>query len=139
MKIDRQNWKLKRKMADRMVGGVCSGIGDLIDIDPVWIRLIFGLLTIFTSLWFLLVYFVLAIILPIDDVSQVGNYKKLYRVKDKNLLGGVCKGLEDYLKIDVVIIRAGFILGTILAGIGPLAYIILWIITPKVDLVVATN
>ena len=75
MKIDRQNWKLKRKMSNRMVAGVCSGIGDLFDIDPVWIRLVFGLLTIFTSLWFILVYFVLAIILPIDDVSQVGEYK----------------------------------------------------------------
>ena len=45
------------------------------------------------------------------------------------LLGGVCSGLADHFKIDVTLVRLAFILAFALFGVGPLAYIILWVIT----------
>jgi phage shock protein PspC (stress-responsive transcriptional regulator) len=46
-----------------MVGGVCSGIAAYFDLDVVWIRLAFVLLTIFTGVWFL-VWLAMLIVMP---------------------------------------------------------------------------
>ncbi len=57
--------------------------------------------------------------------------KKLYRDKDKGLIGGVCTGLGHYFGVDSIWIKILFILFVWAGGSGILAYIILWIITPK--------
>src|SRR5690606_30123851 len=59
----------------RVVGGVCSGLGHYVNIDPVWIRIIFILLVLLygTSL---LVYFILWIVIPkANTVSEVLEMK----------------------------------------------------------------
>lgn len=58
--------------------------------------------------------------------------KKLYRDKDRGLIAGVCTGLGHYTGIDSVWIKVIFILfACITVGWGLLAYLILWIATPK--------
>lgn len=58
--------------------------------------------------------------------------KKLYRDKDRGLIAGVCTGLGHYTGIDAVWIKVIFILfACITVGWGLLAYLILWIATPK--------
>ena len=57
--------------------------------------------------------------------------KKLYRDKDKGLIGGVCTGLGHYFGVDSIWIKILFILFVWAGGSGILAYIILWIITPE--------
>jgi phage shock protein PspC (stress-responsive transcriptional regulator) len=57
--------------------------------------------------------------------------KKLYRDKDKGLIGGVSAGLGHYFGIDVVWIRLILILLVWFAGTGIFAYIILWIVVPE--------
>ena len=39
--------KLYRSRDERMLGGVCGGLGEFFSIDPTLIRLLFVLLTIF--------------------------------------------------------------------------------------------
>lgn len=57
--------------------------------------------------------------------------KRLVRnVQDKKI-AGVCAGLADYFDIDPTLVRALWILFTLLGGSGVLAYIILWIIMPE--------
>ena len=66
--------------------------------------------------------------------QQYNNYKpskKLYRDKDKGMIGGVAAGLSHYLGIDVVWIRVILLLFFFGFGTGILAYIILWIATPE--------
>ncbi|MES2748261.1 MAG: PspC domain-containing protein [Bacteroidota bacterium] len=75
-----------------------------------------------------------------DDASEAtsGNFasstgrKKLYRDKDKGLIGGVCTGLGHYFGIDSIWIKILFLI-FVFAGFGSgiLAYFILWVITPK--------
>ncbi len=62
---------------------------------------------------------------------RTSSNKKLYRDRDGKFIGGVASGLGYYLGVDVVWIRLAFILTTIFSGIGLLAYIIFWIITPE--------
>ncbi len=55
--------RLVRSQDDRMFLGVAGGIADYIGIDPAIVRLVFVLLTLAKG-WGLLLYFVLAIIMP---------------------------------------------------------------------------
>nr|WP_315191161.1 PspC domain-containing protein [uncultured Flavobacterium sp.] len=75
-----------------------------------------------------------------DELNSSKNYtdytvrksKKLYRDKEKGMIGGVASGLGHYFGIDAVWIRIVLIL-LVFAGFGTgiLAYIILWIVTPE--------
>ncbi len=58
------NKKLVRNTHDEMVGGVCSGIANYLDIDPVIVRLIFVLLLGHGSF---LVYLIMWALMPTDE------------------------------------------------------------------------
>jgi phage shock protein C len=58
--------------------------------------------------------------------------KRLYRSRSDRMIAGVCGGLGEYLAVDPVWIRLGFVLLLVgAAGAGFWAYIILWIIIPE--------
>ena len=50
-------------------------------------------------------------------------------IQDK-MIGGVCAGLADHFGIDKTIVRIGFVLAFVLLGIGPLIYLLLWLLVP---------
>jgi phage shock protein PspC (stress-responsive transcriptional regulator) len=56
--------KLYRNTDDVIVAGVCSGLGSYTNIDPLWIRLAFVLLTLFTSGFVVVIYILMAILIP---------------------------------------------------------------------------
>lgn len=59
--------------------------------------------------------------------------KKLYRNRERALLGGVLAGLADYFDHDVVLWRLAAIVVFILTGFmpGALVYLIAWMIIPE--------
>jgi len=60
-----ENRRLYRSRFDQMIGGVCSGLGRYLTIDPTVIRLIFVLLFLAAGNG-LLFYLILWIIMPIE-------------------------------------------------------------------------
>ena len=67
--------KLVRNQNDKLFLGVASGVADYIGIDPVIVRLLFVLFTLWHG-WGLLIYIVLAIVMPVgidDPVSAKAN------------------------------------------------------------------
>lgn len=56
---------------------------------------------------------------------------KFVRPKEGRIIGGVCLGVSNYFKIDVVIVRLIFIIFLIAEGAGVLIYIILLIVMPE--------
>lgn len=58
------------------------------------------------------------------------NVKKLYRSRNDKMIGGVCGGIADYLKMDSAIIRFLFILFAIFGGTSIILYIFALIIVP---------
>ena len=56
--------------------------------------------------------------------------RRLYRAGNDKILGGVCAGLANYLRLDPAIVRIIFVLITFGWGAGCLLYIILWIVLP---------
>jgi phage shock protein PspC (stress-responsive transcriptional regulator) len=63
--------------------------------------------------------------------------RRLYRSENDRLLGGVCGGLANYLRIDPAIMRILFALVTFGGfGSGLLIYLILWMVLPSKPLAV---
>ena len=60
--------RLMRSQSNRMVAGVCGGLGEYLGIDPTFIR-IFFLLLVFGEGAGILIYFVLWILLPAQGMS----------------------------------------------------------------------
>ncbi|MBP6557967.1 MAG: PspC domain-containing protein [Flavobacterium sp.] len=65
-----------------------------------------------------------------EPYYNVPNRKKLYRDKDRGLIGGVCTGLGHYFGVEAVWIKIIFLL-LAFTSFGVIAYIVLWIATPK--------
>ena len=59
--------RLYRSRHDRMIAGVAGGLAEMWDADPALIRIIWALLVIFTGGIALLVYIVMAIVVPEAD------------------------------------------------------------------------
>ena len=56
--------RLYRDPENKILGGVSSGLGAYFNIDPVWIRLLFVLLTVFSGIG-ILIYIVMWIVVPV--------------------------------------------------------------------------
>jgi phage shock protein PspC (stress-responsive transcriptional regulator) len=61
--------KLYRDPANRQLGGVAAGIAAWFGIDPVWVRLIFAVFTLFYAVG-IIVYVVLWLILPVAQTTS---------------------------------------------------------------------
>jgi phage shock protein PspC (stress-responsive transcriptional regulator) len=59
-----QNKTLYRSRTNRMVAGVCGGLGQFFGVDPTLIRLLFVLGTIFGLGSLIIVYIVLMVVVP---------------------------------------------------------------------------
>lgn len=59
--------RLSRSMKDKMIGGVCGGIANYFDIDPTLVRVGYILLSLFTIFSGVIAYFILWIVMPIDN------------------------------------------------------------------------
>jgi phage shock protein C len=65
------NYKqLTRSTANRMIAGVCAGLGEYLNIDPTVVRLLFLLGFFLTGPGILIAYLVMAIIVPEPELAQ---------------------------------------------------------------------
>lgn len=123
--------QLKRDQKRKILGGVCAGIGNYFNIDPVWIRLLFALLAFAYGIAFI-VYIIMWIVIPgTFDLEETQSDKKLFRDPEGKVLGGVSGGLASYFSVDIILIRVLFIALTIAGGFGVLMYIVLWVTLPE--------
>ena len=58
--------RLTRSRTNQMVGGVCAGLGNYLNVDPTAIRLIFILLVLLGASG-ILIYLILWIIMPLES------------------------------------------------------------------------
>lgn len=57
--------RLYRSEKNKVIAGVCGGIGEYFDVDPVWIRLAWVLLTLLTAFFGgILAYLIAWLIIP---------------------------------------------------------------------------
>ncbi len=66
--------RLTRSSKNKMICGVCGGIGEYLNVDPTIIRLVW--LFLILSGVAIFVYFIAALIIPLDkDVENKENFK----------------------------------------------------------------
>lgn len=56
--------KLCRSQTDKMIFGVCGGIGEYYNVESTWVRLVLVFLVFITSGFALLLYFIMALLMP---------------------------------------------------------------------------
>lgn len=123
--------QLMRDQKRKILGGVCTGLGNYFNIDPLWIRLIFAAL-LFAYGFTILVYIVMWIVVPGSyDLDEPDSGKKMFRDPQTKVIGGVSGGIAAYLGIDIIVVRVLFILLVIAGGLGLFLYIILWVSLPE--------
>ncbi len=140
---------LFRNANDKMLGGVCSGIGAYLKIDTTLVRVLFAMLAFGAFGTGLVLYIILWAILPSKYLSPTAVTRKLYRDADQKVIGGVCSGIAQYFNIAVWIPRLIFALPLVVgllkipftilffpvaasfSGTMFIIYIILWIVVPK--------
>jgi phage shock protein C len=64
--------KLTRSNTDKMVAGVCGGLADYLEIDPVLVRLAFIILFFASGIGFL-IYLILWIVMPEEEDGDIGD------------------------------------------------------------------
>ena len=148
--------RLYRDSSDKIIGGVCSGIANYLNVDPAIFRLLFAIVTFGGFGLGILLYILLWIILPAKDLDGYSG-KRLYRNPEDRIIGGVGSGLAAYFNKEAWVIRLIFaapillnilmnifswplfhsgeifpniVFGS-LSGTFVLAYIILWIVLPE--------
>jgi phage shock protein PspC (stress-responsive transcriptional regulator) len=122
---------LMRDQRRKILGGVCTGLGNYFNIDPLWIRLLFAVVAFAYGLS-VIIYLVLWIILPGSYTLEEPQLdKKMFRDPDRKVLAGVSGGIASFFGIDILLVRVLFVVFTITGGLGLVVYIVLWIAVPE--------
>lgn len=123
--------QLRRDQKRKIVGGVCAGLGNYFNTDPLWIRLLFAAL-LFVYGFTAIVYIIMWIAVPgAYDLDEPELRKKMFRDPQTRIIGGVSGGVAAYLGIDLILARILFIALALAGGLGFFLYIILWISLPE--------
>jgi phage shock protein PspC (stress-responsive transcriptional regulator) len=62
--------RLYRSKNDRMMGGVCAGLGEHLDVDPTVIRLVWAVIAVLSIGTGVLVYILAWILIPEEDTGS---------------------------------------------------------------------
>lgn len=153
---ERRRGRLYRDSTDKMLGGVCAGLANYLNLDPAIVRILFAILGF--GGFGILIYILMWIFLPPADLEGFGG-KRLYRNPEDKIIGGVAGGLAAYFNRSASTIRIVFAAplllnilfsmlswpffhtGAVVPGIvfGSLtstfifAYIVLWIVLPEAN------
>ena len=124
--------KLHRLVEERKIAGICVGLGEYFDLDPVFFRLFFLASLLFGGLG-AVAYLILWIMVP-EKTGAQGEPRPVRRLvlsdSDRKMMG-VCGGLGEWLEIDPLLVRVAFILLALMGGLGILVYIVLWLLIPR--------
>ncbi|BDC35649.1 PspC domain-containing protein [Candidatus Methanoliparum sp. LAM-1] len=103
------NKRLYRSKKNKIIGGVCGGIAEYLDIDPTVIRIIYVLLTIFTEfLPGIIVYLLLWLIIP-NEPEKDDEIKEIEKTDDINQ-----DNTSKALSIAIIVLGAIFLIYGIL-------------------------
>jgi phage shock protein PspC (stress-responsive transcriptional regulator) len=122
--------RLYRSTEDRKIAGVCGGLGEHFDLDPVFFRLFFLALLCFGGTG-LVAYLAMWIMVPLEGAAhEVRSPRRLRRSRAERRVAGVCGGLGEFVAIDPVLFRVLFVVLAFMGGIGILLYIAFWLAMP---------
>ncbi|MDG1918174.1 MAG: PspC domain-containing protein [Schleiferiaceae bacterium] len=136
MSSSKKTRRFFRNPDEKLIGGVCSGIGAYFDIDPVWIRVLFLVLLFFTGIGFITYVILWAAIPEAKTTAQklqmrgeavnLNNIEKLFtKVEDYTSTEKIKSGVNRFVSFVVNGIGSIFsfvfkFIGVMLAIVGAL-------------------
>jgi phage shock protein PspC (stress-responsive transcriptional regulator) len=126
--------KLNRYTEGRRIAGVCAGLGEYFDLDPLLFRVAFLVSFLFGALG-ALVYLVMWMVVPEKTGAprEVASRTRLYRSPTDRKVAGVCGGLGELLGVDPVFARVAFVVLAFAGGLGIVLYLAFWLLMPEAD------
>ncbi|MGL4392242.1 MAG: PspC domain-containing protein [Fusobacteriaceae bacterium] len=126
--------KLYKSSSDKMLSGVCGGIGEYFGIDPTIVRILFAIS--FFGVIGIVIYIICCIVIPVRGANEAeiisnANQKKLRLSSTDKKIGGVCGGIAATYGWDSTLIRLIFVIALIFFGTGLLFYILCWLLIPR--------
>jgi phage shock protein C len=129
--------RLFRSRSDRIIAGICGGLGDYFQIDSTVIRLLVGFFWISTGIVPLTIAYLIAIfIIPIEPLgTEHGPHRRFFRSRKNKMIAGICGAMAESWDIDPTVVRLITVFLCFLTGFLPLAivYCIGWAIIPQSD------
>ena len=124
--------KLHRLTEQKKIAGVCAGLGEYFELDPLFFRLFF-LVSLFFGGIGALIYLLLWVMAPEKPGAAGGGgpARSLHLSRSDRKIAGVCGGLGEWLDIDPVFPRVAFILLALVGGLGIAVYVVLWLFLPR--------
>jgi phage shock protein C len=104
--------RLFRNQSNRVIGGVCAGLGRYLGVDPVLVRLVFVALALVNGLG-VLAYLVMWLIVP-DETSGEKTGEELFRANVDDM-GRQARHLGETFKATP---HSGVIIGVVLVAVG---------------------
>ena len=103
-----ENVKLYRSVSNQMIGGVCGGLGAYVNIDPVFVRLLFVLLLFGSDFGFIL-YLLLWILIP-EEGKDYGFKDDSFSDRVKSMGNDVQRAVTQPHPQSGLILGAGLII-----------------------------
>ncbi|RPI57298.1 MAG: PspC domain-containing protein [Acidobacteria bacterium] len=129
--------RLTRLPTQGQIAGVCAGLAEYFDIDVVFIRVAWVVLSIVPGaiIGGVLAYIAAWLLMPEASapVAAPAGRRLTRSVTDKKV-AGVCGGLAEYFGVDATPIRLLWAILSIFCGAivgGVIAYVVAWAIIPR--------
>jgi phage shock protein C len=125
--------RLWRSRSNRVVAGVLGGLAEKFGLDPQPLRLLYGLLTVFSGGLLAIPY--IAIWAVTQPHGPARSAPRIWRSRSDKVIAGVLGGLAEKFDVSAGLLRVLYVaLSVFSAGFpGILIYLVLWMITPQID------
>ena len=129
--------RLTRSRTDGKIAGVCAGIADYFEVDVVFVRAAWVVLSVVPGAIIGGVVAYLAAWLVIPERTEPGSApigRRLTRSVTDKKIAGICGGLAEYFGVDATPVRLLWVILSILCGAGVggvIAYVVAWLIIPR--------
>lgn len=129
--------QLRKSPTDRVLVGVCGGLGEYTPVPALVWRIAFVILTLSGGAG-LLVYLLMWWLMPADNsagasAAREWNLHALRRSTADCEVAGVCGGLGEYTPVPAWLWRVAFVSLVFAGGVGLLAYVLVWVLVPKAE------
>jgi phage shock protein C len=125
--------RLWRSRSNRVIAGVIGGLAEKFGMEPLPVRLLYGLLTIFSGGLLAIPYVAIWAITRVHGPAR--SSPRLWRSRSNKVIAGVLGGLAEKLGIPATLARVVYSALTVFSmGFpGILIYLVLWAVMPAMD------
>ena len=128
--------RLTRSRSNGQIAGVCAGLAEYLDVDVVFVRAAWVVLSIVPGavIGGVLAYLGAWLVMPeATEPDSAPSARRLTRSMTDKKIAGVCGGLAEYFGVDATPIRLIWVILSIFCGAvigGVIAYVVAWAIIP---------